>query len=67
MARRTILIYLLFFSMTACFGGASEEVPDEGLTYHKDIRPLLNAHCNRCHFENGTGLGDFTDYQNVKI
>lgn len=35
------------------------------LTYHKDLRPMLDQYCTRCHYEGGQGPGDFTKAQTV--
>lgn len=34
-------------------------------TYYKDVKPLLDVHCTRCHYEGGLGIGDFTDPDTV--
>ena len=34
-----------------------------GVTWHKDVKPLLDQACTRCHFDGGVGPGDFTTYE----
>ena len=35
-------------------------------SYAKDIKPILEAHCNSCHSDGGTGGYDFTVIADVK-
>lgn len=35
------------------------------LTYHQDLRPMLDQYCTRCHYEGGQGPGDFTKAESV--
>jgi hypothetical protein len=37
----------------------------DGLTYYSDIAPLVQTHCERCHYAGGQGTGDFTEPANV--
>jgi hypothetical protein len=40
---------------------AEVDMPPEGpITYHSHIKPMLNQHCTRCHFDGGQGPSDFT-------
>lgn len=43
----------------------NEEVTE--LTWTKDVQPLIEQHCIRCHKEGGQGVGDFTDFATVDI
>jgi len=36
--------------------------PAPTVTWHADIDPLLQTYCGRCHYDQGLGTGDFTDY-----
>ncbi|MFT5583599.1 MAG: hypothetical protein ACI9VR_001177 [Cognaticolwellia sp.] len=35
------------------------------LSFYADVKPVLDVHCTRCHFEEGLGVGDFTDPDTV--
>lgn len=35
------------------------------LSYYGDVKPILDVHCTRCHFDEGLGVGDFTDPDTV--
>ncbi len=37
----------------------------EAITFYKDVQPILNTYCTRCHQEGGQGVGDFTDANDV--
>ena len=43
----------------ACSGDDSE------LTYYKDVKPIIDDKCNRCHFEGGIGPVALTNYEQV--
>ena len=48
----------------------AEPVDDTGdvpqaITYYRDIAPLIEEHCSRCHAPMGLGTGDLTDKDNV--
>jgi len=59
-------LYTLLFAilLMGCNGNNTEEPPD--VTYYQDIRPLVETHCTRCHFDGGPGTGDLTDLNNVQ-
>ncbi len=40
---------------------------EQALTFHKDIKPILEDHCWRCHYDGGQGPGDFTKPENVEV
>ena len=42
-------------------GDADEGPPDEAITWHEHVKPLMDKHCTRCHYDAGLGVGDFTD------
>ena len=42
------------------------EPPANTPTYHKDVRPLVEAHCQSCHAEGGIGSFALNDYENIK-
>ncbi len=33
-----------------------------GINYHRDVAPILERNCTRCHVTGGLGTGDFTDF-----
>lgn len=35
------------------------------VTYHRDVRPIVETHCTRCHSDIGAGAGNFTNYDEV--
>ena len=44
----------------------AEDLGSSGpLTYHKDVRPMLDQYCTRCHHDGGQGPGDFTKPETV--
>ena len=40
-------------------------VAGDELTFYADVKPVLDVHCTRCHFDEGLGVGDFTDPDTV--
>ncbi|MCB9746271.1 MAG: hypothetical protein H6740_27090 [Alphaproteobacteria bacterium] len=59
---------LLILSLLACAGKDASDDSAQALSdvsYHGDVRPLLEKHCTRCHEEGGLGVGDFTDEAHV--
>ena len=50
--------------LMAC-GGKQSSQGDEVLTWTKDIEPIVQQNCVRCHNPNGTGVGDFTNLDQV--
>jgi hypothetical protein len=44
-----------------------ETTETEGLTFYKDVQPILNTYCTRCHQEGGQGVGDFTTPDDVLV
>lgn len=50
----------------ACSSEPSEGSATEELTWTKDIQPIVEQHCVRCHQQDGQGTGDFSDYEVVK-
>jgi hypothetical protein len=79
--QRRLGLFWVFFCVGAALlsacgedeGGAPTPQPEpeeeeevfDGLTFHQDVRPLLEDHCWRCHYEGGQGPGDFTKPENV--
>jgi hypothetical protein len=68
---------LMLLGLFACGERAPAEVtdtddtndttPDDpSLTFYADIKPIMAAHCTRCHNPNGIGIGDFTDPELVQ-
>ena len=58
------LIPLLTFGF-ACSSDKSKDSTNEELTWTKDVQPIVEQHCVRCHQEDGQGTGDFSDYDTV--
>ena len=44
-------------------GGEDGGNQSVAVTYHQDIRPLLETHCTHCHRPEGVGLFDLTSYE----
>lgn len=42
--------------------GESSQATPPDTTFVRDVRPLLNDNCVRCHYDGGLGTGDFLDY-----
>jgi hypothetical protein len=34
--------------------------------WYRDVSPILQTHCTRCHYEDGLGTGDFNDFDTAK-
>lgn len=58
------LLPLLALSI-ACNSDKSQDSTTAELTWTKDIQPIVEQHCVRCHQEDGQGTGDYTDYDTV--
>ncbi len=59
---------VLIALLTAGFGCSSDGSQDakmKELTWTKDIQPIVEQHCVRCHQEDGQGTGNFTNYDTV--
>lgn len=41
-------------------------VIDRALTYHQDVKPIVDARCATCHVEGGVGPGAMTTYEQVR-
>lgn len=41
------------------------DTEESSVSYHRDVRPILETTCNRCHSEQGLGSGDFSSYENA--
>jgi hypothetical protein len=48
---------MLLLTLLAC--------DDRGPSWHRDISPLMQQHCARCHSEGGQGPGDYSTYEAV--
>jgi hypothetical protein len=46
--------------------GAAVAVPMGPVTYHKDIRPLMEARCNGCHVAGGVGPFELDSFEKVQ-
>ena len=70
-----LLLITLFLGaiLNGCYYDVEEElypvVVVDSATYTTDIRPIINASCaiSGCHIPGGTGVGDFTSYEGVKL
>jgi hypothetical protein len=64
--------YLLAASGAACGGGASHGGgggtggSGDAVTYYKDVRPILEAHCTTCHAPDEIAPFPFTSYDDTK-
>ena len=70
MAGRFPTPWLDSFCRDPCASGSSAVLADSPLTYLKDVRPLLEAHCFKCHGPDkqrgGVNLAAFTDEKAVQ-
>lgn len=41
---------------------STSDASEPDTTFVRDVRPLLNDDCGRCHYAGGPGTGDFLDY-----
>ncbi|MEC9464222.1 MAG: hypothetical protein VX834_00440, partial [Myxococcota bacterium] len=51
---------------SASAGISDSETSLDNVTYHKDIKPILNASCAECHRAGGAGIFDMTNYESAK-
>ena len=53
----------------ACSSDRSKENEDtsNALTYYRDIQPIMEKNCLRCHLGKGPGVGDFSSPEEVQI
>ncbi len=62
---RAAVLSILSLGMVACTGDTTSDSAGasvDGTTWHADVSPVLQTHCTRCHYADGIGTGDFTDY-----
>lgn len=45
---------------------AANNASTDAVTYHRDVRPILEKNCNSCHLDGGIGPFSLTTYQEVK-
>ena len=68
-----LVLCLLGCSETESENGGSTEVdsgttlPADTITFYKDVQPILNTYCTRCHQDQGQGVGDFTEANDVNV
>ena len=55
----------LFAFGLACSSDKSKDSTAAELTWTKDVQPIVEQHCVRCHQEDGQGTGDFSNYDTV--
>ncbi len=61
------MISLTYLSILfACNNDKSKDSTTESLTWTKDIQPIVEQHCVRCHQEDGQGTGDYTNFETVQ-
>lgn len=58
--------FLLFFAAGSLMMGCGKAAPaQDAPTWTRDVQPIVEQHCVRCHNANGTGVGDFQDFSKV--
>jgi hypothetical protein len=64
-----VLVALVVAGAAGCHGSAGSGSPDgataAGPTFHKDVEPILEQSCQRCHWSGGIGPFSLVGYQNV--
>lgn len=74
--KRFALALLVPATFVACYSGGAEftAVPDSpdagtttGPTFHKDIEPILQDHCQSCHVESGLAPFSLMTYEHAKV
>ncbi|MEE2829632.1 MAG: hypothetical protein VX498_10630 [Myxococcota bacterium] len=67
LTRLLVVLPFLLVAATGCGGvdPGDELPPSDGPTYYADVAPVLETWCTRCHFDGGTGPGNFEDPETV--
>jgi hypothetical protein len=39
---------------------------EQSVTWFEHVKPLMDKHCTRCHYDGGLGVGDFKEIETVK-
>ena len=55
----------MFFLLMACGSKENQDQLQEKYTYYRDVQPILAKHCVRCHHDEGQGVGDFLNEEDV--
>ena len=56
---------LLFSLLLGCFEADQNQGAE--ITFYRDVEPIVQQHCVRCHQADGQGPGDFTDPKTVQV
>ena len=65
-APHNLVITSVLLSLTVgCTPTKETDSAVEEITWTKDIQPIVEQHCVRCHQGDGQGTGDFTDFATV--
>ena len=66
--KQRVLVFALAFVIAGCGsdGGVETDSGATGLTYYKDVKPIIDAKCATCHVEGGVAPFALTSYALVK-
>ena len=62
----------LVLSVSPAFAANANDASSAGVTFYKDVLPIVQQHCQDCHRQGGTNMGGmiapmaFTDYQDTR-
>ncbi|MBK04113.1 MAG: hypothetical protein CL920_34330 [Deltaproteobacteria bacterium] len=68
-AKISILFLAVSFAFVGCSDNSEEQkkqTNNQAITYHKDVRPLIEKKCNNCHKKGGVGPMIFNTYDLLK-
>ena len=63
---RTLGMLLLLAANVACGDAAPTPIDESGVTFERDVRPLLERHCLGCHAEGGLGSPRLDGYEHAR-
>lgn len=73
--KKKIVFILFILTLISCYNDNEEDLYGpvscdvSAITYANDVLPIINASCatTGCHVSGGSGPGDFTNYNDLKL
>lgn len=63
---RGLLAVVVVGFLVGCAEEPTAESAAPEVTWHADVHPIMEQHCNRCHTTGGQAVGDFGDLEQVR-